>query len=60
LDCKALTPRRPAGETPTRPLIDEDAWQRARDKERENKALLRGVRDRWTDIEALLKEQDDD
>lgn len=39
-----------------RPLIDEDAWQRANDKERENKALLRGVRDRWTDIEALLKE----
>lgn len=41
-------------------MIDEDAWQRAHDKERENKALLRGVRDRWTDIEALLKEQDDD
>lgn len=41
-----------------RPLID-DAWQRARDKE-ENKALLRGVREHWTDIEAMLKEQDDD
>jgi len=42
------------------PLIDEDAWSRAQEKERENKALLRGVRHRWTDIEAMLKEQDDD
>ena len=42
------------------PLIDEDAWSRAQEKERENKALLRSVYHHWTDIEAMLKEQDDD
>lgn len=41
-----------------RQFIDVDAMEAARAREREAKGLLSGVRARWDDIEAMLREED--
>ncbi len=42
------------------PLIDSEAWEEAKDREREGMDLLRGVRDNWSDIEAMIRESWDE
>lgn len=37
------------------PLVDLDLWERALDRERESRALLRGVRSRWVEVQKLLE-----
>lgn len=41
-----------------RPLIVPEFWQEAEDRETENQALLRRVRERWDDVADLLREDD--
>ncbi len=42
------------------PHIDPDPWEEALKRERYHRSLLRGVRERWSDIEDLLAEDMDD
>jgi len=40
------------------PHIDQEAWDECKQREIENKELLRRVRTRWADVEALLREDE--
>lgn len=43
-----------------KPHIDPEPWAAAQERERHNRAMLRGVRERWDDIVALLSDDDND
>jgi hypothetical protein len=42
------------------PLIDPDPWNEAKEREREQRELLKRVRTRWDDVEALLRDDEDE